>query len=140
MFEVIPTVDIKIALPELNDDLKQVLISINNTYMSLLDENLNYKILNLIKENYYKNSYLYYLDVKKNRYIYDFYYHGSAGKIKNINKIDGGELWKRLLNIEVFIKSFAELLQRHYGKSDEKYRKITAILEKFEEKYRAIFA
>ena len=34
--------------------------------MSLLDENLNYKILNLIKENYYKNSYLYYLDVKKN--------------------------------------------------------------------------
>lgn len=140
LFEVIPTVDIKIALPELNDDLKQVLISINNTYMSLLDENLNYKILNLIKENYYKNSYLYYLDVKKNRYIYDFYYHGSAGKIKNINKIDGGELWKRLLNIEVFIKSFAELLQRHYGKSDEKYRKITAILEKFEEKYRAIFA
>ncbi|KAL6121789.1 hypothetical protein NUSPORA_01238 [Nucleospora cyclopteri] len=147
LFETIPSIDAKISLNKLDGMTYAFIQRVNEQYKKDL-ERVVYKDRPMLRalsriSNYplhLINSLLYFVDVPKNSYIYDFYFHGSAARAKNVNMINGGELWKRLFNINVLLMNLLKVLEKNFGVDDERYKLLKVIYERFEEKYKAIFA
>ncbi|KAI5169150.1 ATP-dependent RNA helicase DDX60 [Pancytospora epiphaga] len=92
------------------------------------------------KPLYYINSFLYTLECPKNSYIYDFYQHGSSGRIAIRNQISCGDLWQSLYNIDYALSSFIALIENYHGDSDERLRPLRLIYSKLHDKFKNIFA
>lgn len=135
LFEVIPAIDSEIYLEDLDEKLVHEIEK-----LSLASDNFNKGNLTANSVRTHSSNSIYLLNCKKNSYIYDFYMHGSKGRIQNINKIGSGELWRRLQSIQQLIDSTVELVERYFTKEDERYKKLRVIQKNFEEKYKGIFA
>ncbi|OQS54147.1 hypothetical protein EHP00_1778 [Ecytonucleospora hepatopenaei] len=139
LFEVIPAIDSDIFLEDLSPS---ILSAISNLVENTGKNTKKYLQSNVTSSDLsvYSSSVLHLLKCNKNSYIYDFYSHGSKGKINHINKIGTGELWRRLQSIQIFIDSVVDMVERYFTTGDERYKKLKVIQKNFEEKYRAIFA
>lgn len=144
LFMVVPSLRDECTLPDLPNRLSVSLTAINRHYIKHSSKFVN-PILASLQSNSKDilmniNGFLHCFTFKKNSYILDFFNHGDENRLCNFNGIEKSEIWNRLYNIDLLIKNVILMIEKYFGSDDIRLKPLKLTYEKFNKRFKSIFA